>query len=91
MPWCKHLGAYFVPNVAARTNHQVYIDVASFPELGVAGPDTAYLIADGTLDMTEIYGGYVGEEFPALSLQYLWDCGLTIRHTSQRIPASHRN
>ena len=70
--WCQMLEAYFVPNVTARTNRQVYIDVASFPELGIAGPDTAYLIADGTLDMTEIYGGYVGEEFPALSLQYLW-------------------
>ena len=70
--WCKHLKAYFAPNVEARTNGQVTIKVTSFPELGIAGPDTAYLIADGTLDMTEIYGGYLGSEFPVLSLQYLW-------------------
>ena len=70
--WCQMFEAYFVPNVAARTNQQVHIDVSSFPELGLAGPDTADLIADGILDMAEIYGRYVGYEFPVLSLQYLW-------------------
>ncbi len=70
--WCQMLEANFVPNVTARTNRQVHIDVSSFPELGIAGPDTTYLIADGTLDMTEIYGGYVGAEYPQMSLQYLW-------------------
>ncbi len=69
---CQLLEAYFVPNVAARTNRQIHINVSSFPELGIAGPDTAYLIAGGTLDMVEIYGGFVGTEFPGLSLQYLW-------------------
>ncbi len=70
--WCRMFEAYFVPNIEARTNRQVHIDVSSFPELGLAGFDTAYLIANGTLDMIEIYGGYVGAEYPVLSLQYLW-------------------
>ena len=72
LPWCQMLEAYFVPNVEARTNRQVHIDVSSFPELGAAGPDTAWLISSGTLDMAEIYGGDVGYDFPVLSLQYLW-------------------
>ncbi len=70
--WCKHLQAYFVPNVQERTEGQVRINITSFPELGLAGTDTASLLADGTLSMTEIYGGYVGGEFPTLAVQYIW-------------------
>ena len=70
--WCQMFEAYFVPNVEARTNRQIHIDVSSFPELGAAGQDTAWLISSGTLDMAEIYGGFVGFAFPVLSLQYLW-------------------
>ncbi len=70
--WCKHQKTYFVPNVESRTEGQVTINVTSFPELGLAGTDTASLLADGTLAMTEIYGGYVGGEFPALAVQYIW-------------------
>ena len=70
--WCKHQKTYFVPNVEKRTEGQVTINVTSFPELGLAGTDTATLLADGTLSMTEIYGGYVGGEFPTLAVQYIW-------------------
>ena len=70
--WCKHQKTYFVPNVESRTNNQVTVNVTSFPELGLAGTDTATLLADGTLSMTEIYGGYVGGEFPTLAVQYIW-------------------
>jgi len=70
--WCKHQKTYFVPNVEGRTEGQVTINVTSFPELGLAGTDTASLLADGTLAMTEIYGGYVGGEFPTLAVQYIW-------------------
>ena len=70
--WCKHMAAYFVPNVAERTNGQVNIEISSFPELGLAGFDTMSLLAEGTLSLSEIYGGYVGGEFPTLVVQYLW-------------------
>ena len=70
--WCKHQRTYFVPNVQDRTDGQVTINITSFPELGLAGTDTATLLADGTLSMTEIYGGYVGGEFPTLAVQYIW-------------------
>lgn len=70
--WCKHLEAYFVPNVAARTNWQVQIDVSSFPELGIAGLDAAEVLGKGILDMTEIYGGFVSGAYPALGVQNLW-------------------
>ena len=70
--WCKHQKTFFVPNVEGRTEGQITINVTSFPELGLAGTDTATLLADGTLSMTEIYGGYVGGEFPTLAVQYIW-------------------
>ena len=70
--WCKHQRVYFVPNVQERTEEQVTLNITSFPELGLAGTDTASLLADGTLGMTEIYGGYVGGEFPTLAVQYIW-------------------
>ena len=70
--WCKHMAAYFIPNVKERTNGQVNIEISSFPELGLAGFDTMSLLAEGTLSLSEIYGGYVGGEFPTLAVQYLW-------------------
>ena len=70
--WRKHMAAYFVPNVYERTNGQVEIEITSFPELGLAGFDTMSLLQDGTLSLSEIYGGYVGGEFPTLAVQYLW-------------------
>ena len=70
--WCRHMEAYFVSNVRERTNGQVNIEITSFPELGLAGFDTMSLLADGTLSLSEVYGGYVGGEFPTLAVQYLW-------------------
>ncbi|MCH7737868.1 MAG: TRAP transporter substrate-binding protein DctP [Chloroflexi bacterium] len=58
-------------NVAARTNGQIEIQISSFPELGLAGPDTLRLLQDGTLDFGEIYGGYVGGDFPAIEMAEL--------------------
>ena len=58
-------------NVEARTNGQIEIQISSFPELGLAGPDTLRLLQDGTLDFGEIYGGYVGGDFPAIEMSEL--------------------
>ncbi len=69
---CLLLESYFVPNVAERTNGQVTIEITSFPELGVAGPDTAALLADGDLDMVNVYGGYIAGEYPAVEMKSLW-------------------
>ena len=70
--WCKLIEAYLIPNLSERTNGQVELSVSSFPELGLAGTDTMSLVRDGTLGAVEIYGGYVGGEYPAVEVQYLW-------------------
>ena len=62
----------FIARVADRTNGQLQFELTSFPELGIAGPDTLRLTADGTLSVTEIYSGYVGGDFPVMDISNLW-------------------
>ena len=69
---CVALETYFAPNLLERTNGKVEFITSSFPELGLAGPDTLSLVTDGTLDSATIYGGYVGGEMPPIEIQNLW-------------------
>ena len=69
---CKVLESTLVPWLSARTNGQLEFVVSSFPELGLAGPDTLSLVASGTLASATIYGGYVGGELPPVEVQNLW-------------------
>ena len=69
---CVALESYFSPNLLERTNGKVEFITSSFPELGLAGPDTLSLVTDGTLDSATIYGGYVGGEMPPIEIQNLW-------------------
>ncbi len=72
LPTCVIIQAYWAPNLAARTNGQVKLSVISFPELGVDGPDTLDQVGDGTLDMANIYAGYVAGALPPIEIQALW-------------------
>lgn len=72
LPTCLLIQAYWAPNVERRTNGQVKLSVVSFAELGLAGPDTLDQVRDGTLDMVNIYAGYVAGALPALEVQALW-------------------
>lgn len=69
---CVLIETYFVPNLEKRTNGKLVMNVSSYPELGLAGPDTLTLVSDGTLEMANIYGGYVGGEMPPIEIQNLW-------------------
>ena len=72
LPPCVLLQTYLIPNLAERTNGQVKISVTSLAELGIAGPDTLTQVRDGTLDMVNIFTGYVAGEVPSLEVQSLW-------------------
>ena len=78
---CKLMEFFLIPNVAKRTNDQLIINLTSFPELGISGADNMTLIRDGTLDIAEIYTGYVAGEVPALEIQSLW--GMFKDHKAQ--------
>jgi TRAP-type C4-dicarboxylate transport system substrate-binding protein len=78
---CKLMEAYFEPNVLKRTNGQVKIEHSSYPELGIAGPDTLRLVSDGTLSISEIYGGYVSGDLPVAEIFYFW--GLYPSHEAE--------
>ena len=69
---CVMIQAYLAPNLEKRTNGQVKLTVTSFPELGLAGPETLEQVGNGTLDMANIYTGYVAGAVPALEIQSLW-------------------
>ena len=69
---CVALETFFAPNLLERTNGKLEFITSSFPELGLAGPDTLSLVTDGTLDSATIYGGYVGGEMPPIEIQNLW-------------------
>ncbi len=61
-----------IERIKERTNGQVEIEISSFPELGLAGPDTLRLVEDGTLGMVEIYSGYIGGDLPIVDVANLW-------------------
>ena len=69
---CVLIETYLAPNLEQRTNGKLIMNVSSYPELGLAGPDTLTLVSDGTLEMANIYGGYVGGEMPPIEIQNLW-------------------
>ena len=69
---CQSIIHYFAPQLEARTGGALKIMVSSFPELGLAGPDTLALVSDGTIAMANIYGGYVGGALPPIEIQVLW-------------------
>ena len=62
----------FVERVKQRTDGQLIFLPISFPELGIAGPDTVRLIEDGTMPVAQIYAGYVGGDFPLMDISNLW-------------------
>ena len=76
---CVIMEAYFAPRVAARTQGQVQFSVTSFAELsGLGGgitQDSLNLVGEGTLDMANIYTGYVSGALPAIEVQSLWGMG----------------
>lgn len=75
LPTCVIMQAYMAPRVAARTNGQVNLSITSLSELGLTGQDNLRQISSGTLDMANIYTGYVAGELPAIEVQSLWGMG----------------
>ena len=55
LPTCVLVQTYWSPNLWERTNGQVELSVTSFVELEIAGPDTLSQVADGSLDMVNIF------------------------------------
>ena len=70
--FCKIMETFWGPNLDKRTNGKLILEATSFPELGIAGPDSLGLVGDGTLDMVNIIGPYVAGELPELEIQYLF-------------------
>ena len=58
--------------IRERTNGQVDIQITSFSEAGLDGFDTLWLLEDGTIEMAEVFSGYVEDDYPPIGAVNLW-------------------
>ena len=72
---CVIMQAYMAPRLAERTQGQVSLTITSLTELGLSGQDTLRQIESSTLDMANVYTGYVAGALPAIEVQTLWGMG----------------
>ena len=70
--FCRISETFWAPNLEERTNGQLIMQSSSFPEIGIAGPDSLRLVEDGVLDLASILGVYIAGEVPALEIQSLF-------------------
>ena len=77
---CELFDHFFRAQVQERTNGKVLIDITSFPELGIAGPDSLNLITNGSLSFAEISSSYVSGAMPEAELQILFGVYETHEH-----------
>ena len=59
LPPCVLIQAYYAPNLPRRTNGQVKLSVISYAELQIDGTDALNQVGDGTVEMINIFTGYV--------------------------------
>ncbi len=69
---CELWASFFKEQVEERTNGKVLVPITSFPELGIAGPDSLNLLTNGTLSFAEISGSYVSGAMPEAELLILF-------------------
>ena len=69
---CELWDNFFRKQVEARTNGKVTVPITSFPELGIAGPDSLEQVTNGTLSWAEITSGYVSGHMPEAELAIMY-------------------
>ena len=62
----------YVARVEERSNGQLKLDITSLPELGISGTDMLDLLADGTVEFTELPGNFVGGTWPFIEIAELY-------------------
>ena len=77
---CELFDNFFRKEIEERTNGKVLIEITSFPELGIAGPDSLSLITNGSLSFAEISSSYVSGAMPEAELQILFGVYETHEH-----------
>ena len=66
------LFAEYIDRVMDRSNGQLELEITSFPELGISGTDMLDLLADGTIEFTELPGNFVGGSWPFIEIAELY-------------------
>ena len=69
---CELWDNFFRKQVEERTQGKVIVPITSFPELGIAGPDSLEQVTIGTLSWAEITSGYVSGHMPEAELAIMY-------------------
>ena len=69
---CELWANFFKKQVEERTNGKVLVRITSYPELGIAGPDSLGQVTLGVLSWAEITNGYVSDHIPSAELPLLY-------------------
>ncbi len=69
---CELWDNFFKKQVEERTSGKVLVPITSFPELGIAGPDSLEQVTNGTLSWAEITSGYVSGHMPEAELAIMY-------------------
>ena len=69
---CELWDSFFRLQVEERTQGKVIVPITSFPELGIAGPDSLEQVTNGTLSWAEITSGYVSGHMPEAELAIMY-------------------
>ena len=68
--WC--VSEVWIERLREKSHGRLNITMTSLPELGLAGPDVLRLVGDGTLQMAEVYSGYIAGDVPFVDINNLW-------------------
>ena len=68
--WC--ISEVWVERLREKSHGRLNITMTSLPELGLAGPDILRLVGDGTVQMAEVYSGYIAGDVPFVDINNLW-------------------
>ena len=69
---CELWDNFFRMEIEERTNGKIVVPITSFPELGIAGPDSLEQVTLGTLSFAEITSGYVSGHMPEAELAIMY-------------------
>ena len=61
-----------IQRLEKKSHGRLKFTITTLSELGLAGPDILRLVGDGTLQMAEVYSGYIAGDVPFVDIVNMW-------------------
>lgn len=71
-----------------KSHGRLKFSIATIAELGLAGPDILRLVGDGTLQMSEVYSGYIAGDVPFVDIVNMWGMYTSLPQQLEAIDAT---